>query len=129
MKNLIIVKILTAALLFTGCANLQSLPQYLGTPNAVQADIVILGALAKGKIPADAQTKIHEFATYLNQAASLDLDALFKLLPGTTGSQNGDALISAAKAYLTSVVQRYGARNETTIAYGHAVANGLLTNF
>jgi hypothetical protein len=113
----------------TSCANLQNIQQTLGTPAAVQADLVILGAVAAPHIPDDAKVKIHAFAGYLNQAADLNLDALFALLPGSTGSQNGDALIAAAKAYLTAVVQRYGERNQTAIAYGHAVANGLLANF
>lgn len=129
MKNLLFVKILATALLFTSCAQFQNIQQFLGTPQAVQADIVILGGIAKPKIPADSQAKIHQFATYLNQAADLNLDVLFALLPATTGSQNGDALISAAKAYLTSVVQKYGSHNQTAIAYGRAVANGLLANF
>lgn len=129
MKKLIAFKILAACLLFTSCATIKDLPKYLGSPAQVQADLTIVGGVAKSHIPADAQAKIHQFATYLNQAANLDLDALFALLPATTGSQNGDALIAAAKAYLTSVVQKYGSHNDTAIAYGHAVANGLLANY
>ena len=125
-----ITSFLCIALLgLTSCAQFQNLQQTLGTPPVVQADIIILGGLAKPHLSADVQSKIHWFATQLNQAADLNLDALYALLPGSTGSQNGDALISAAKAYLTSVVQKYGSRNQTTITYGHAVANGLLANF
>lgn len=111
-----------------GCASFQNIEQTIGTPAAVQSELTILGGVAKSHIPADAQAKIHAFAVQLNAAANLDLTALFALIP-TTGSQNGDALVSATKAYLTSVVQKYGTHNATTIAYGHAIANALLANF
>jgi len=131
IKRFGILALCTSLFAFTGCANLnwRNIRETLGTPQAVQADLMILGGLARSHVPDNAKAKIHAFAVYLNQAADLNLDAIFNLLPATTGSQNGDALISAAKGYLTSVVQRYGARNPTAIAYGHAVANGLLANF
>jgi hypothetical protein len=129
MKQLISIKIIAAMLLMSGCAELQNFKQTLGTPAQVQADITILGGVAKSHIPADAQSKIHWFASQLSNAADLNLDALFALLPATTGSQNGDALISAAKAYLTSFVQKYGHNNATALSYARAVAAGLLANF
>jgi hypothetical protein len=128
-KRLGVIALCAATLSFASCANLGNIEQTLGTPAAVQVDITLLGAIAKPHVPTDAQAKIHEFATVLNGLADLNLDTLFLLLPQTTGSQNGDALISAAKAYLTSVVQKYGHNNATTLAYAHAVANGLLANF
>ncbi len=125
LKSLIAI-IACASLI--GCASLQNIQQVLGTPAAVQSELTILGSVAKPHIPADAQAKIHTFALQLQSAANLDLTALFALIP-TTGSQNGDALISAAKAYLTATVQKYGANNGTSIAYAHAVASALLANF
>lgn len=110
------------------CATMQDIQKSLGTPTAVQADITLLGSIAKSHIPTASQAKIHAFATQLQSAANLDLTALFAMIP-TTGSANGDALIGAAKAYLTSVVQKYGNNNPTAISYMHAVANGLLANF
>lgn len=124
-KQLIAI-ILCASLV--GCATLQNIQKILGTPAAVQTELTILGAALKSRIPADAQTRIHGFALHLQSVSNLDLTALFALIP-TTGSQNGDALIASAKAYLTATVQKYGASNPTTIAYARAVAAGLLANF
>lgn len=129
MKKIITSITAVALLSLVSCAQFQNIQQTLGSPPQVQADITILGGIAKSHLSTAAQQKIHSFATQLNQAADLNLNALYALLPPTTGSQNGDALVGAAKAYLTSVVQKYGSRNPTTIAYGHAVANGLLANF
>lgn len=129
MKNLILIPLVAVSLLFSSCASFQNFQQFLGTPQAVQSELTILGGVAKPHIPANAQAKIHEFAVYLNQAADLNLDSLFALLPKTTGSQNGDALIASAKAYLTATVQKYGANNATTLAYAHAISAALLANF
>ncbi len=126
--KLIASLLLVGLLSLSGCATMQDVQKTLGTPQAVQADITIIGGLAASKIPADAKAKIHAFAIQLSAAADLNLDALFALIP-TTGSQNGDALISAAKAYLTVTVQKYGANNATALAYAKAIANGLLANF
>ena len=111
-----------------GCANLQDIQKTLGAPSQVQAELTILGAVAKAHIPASAYPKIHAWALQINSAADLNLEPLFALIP-QTGSQNADALIAAAKAYLTATVQKYGARNQTSIEYAHAVGNALLANF
>lgn len=132
MKNKISISIITitlAAVFVTGCGTtFQNIQEILGSPQQVQAEITILGGIAKPKISADAQVKIHNFAIQLQNAASLDLTPLFALIP-PTGSQNADALIAAAKAYLTSVVQKYGENNQTALSYAKAVAAGLLANF
>lgn len=125
MKQTIAV-LLCASLI--GCASLQDIQKALGSPANVQAELTILGSVAKPHIPASAYPKIHAWALQINSAAELNLEPLFALIP-QTGSQNADALIAAAKAYLTSVVQKYGARNQTSIEYARAVANALLANF
>ena len=117
-----------AACLIMGCTNLAELQKTLGTPAQVQADLTIIGAIAKPKISSEAQARIHQFANYLSKAAALDTTELVAMIP-KTGSINGDALISAAVAYLNSTIAKYGANNQTSLAYAHAVANGLLANF
>jgi outer membrane murein-binding lipoprotein Lpp len=129
VNKLLMAAIAVSAVFLTSCATFQNFQQFLGTPQAVQSEIAILGGIAKPRLSADAQAKIHQFAVALNEASDLNLDRLYALLPATTGSVNGDALISSAKAYITATVQRYGARNPTALAYAHAVANGLLVNF
>lgn len=124
----LLLPIVALALLMDGCASLQNIQQTLGTPEQVQADITILGALAKPHLSADVQGKIHLAAVQINSAANLDLTTLFALIP-STGSVNGDALVAAVKAYLTSFVQRWGSNNATTLSYAHAVGAGLLANF
>ena len=116
------------ALITAGCASLQDVQKALGSPSQVQAELTILGAVAKTHIPSTAYPKIHTWALQINSAADLNLEPLFALIP-QTGSQNADALIAAAKAYLTAIVNKYGARNQTSIEYAHAVGNALLANF
>lgn len=129
MKNLIFVKIIATALLFTSCETVQNVQQWLGTPANVQAEIILLGSAAKSHISPAVQAKIHQGAIYLNQAADLDLNVFYQFLPATTGSENGDKLIAKAKEFLAEAVKKYGSHNATTLAYSHAVANGLLANF
>jgi hypothetical protein len=128
MKKLqtIIAVIMCAS--FVGCETLQSIQATLGSPQQVQAEITILGGLAKPKISSEAQKRIGQFAGYLLQASELNTTELVAMIP-KTGSQNGDALIGAAVAYLNSTLAKYGAKNQTTLAYMKAVANGLLANF
>jgi hypothetical protein len=116
------------ACLIMGCANIADITKTLGSPQQVQTDVTILGTIAKPKISSEAQARIHQFASYLNSAASLDTTELTAMIP-KTGSANADALISAAVAYLNATLAKYGSNNPTTIAYMHAVANGLLANF
>jgi len=119
---------IAVVLLVSGCAQFQGIIQTLGTPTQVQADVAILGALAKPHIPASDQTKIHLFATQLNAASSLDATQLLALIPQLNNPQ-GQALIAAVSAYINSALAKWGSNNAQTLAYGHAVANGLLSNF
>lgn len=128
MKKLLVAKIVCAALFFSGCAQWQNIQQTLGTPAQVQADVAILGGVAKPHIPAGDQAKIHLFATQLNAAASLDVSQLVALIPHVS-DPNAAALIAAGVAYVNAALAKWGGNNGTTLAYGHAVANGLLADF
>ena len=128
MKYLPLWASLCAAVVMIGCTNFAQLETTLGTPTQVQADITILGAIAKPKISVEGQASIHKFANYLVAASALDTTELVAMIP-KTGSINGDALISATVAFLNSTLAKYGARNTTTIAYMHGLGIGLLANF
>ena len=84
--------------------------------------------MAKPRIPATAQTQIHQFATQLAALADLNTANLVALIP-KTGSVTADALIASAVGFLNTALARWGEHNPTTLAYAHAVANGLLVNF
>lgn len=129
MKKLILIPLVAIALFLNSCASLQNIQQILGTPQSVQAEITLIGGVVKTHVSPAIQIKIHQAATYLVQAANLDLSTLFNLLPATTGSWNGDLLITKVKETVTAIVNRYGSQNPTTIAYAKAIGNGLLANF
>ncbi len=131
MKLFTTIAIAIAALMFASCAStsFQSVEKLLGSPAMVQTDISIIGGLAKSHLSAETQVRIHQFAVTLQSASDLNLDALYALLPSTTGSLAGDSIISAAKSYLASAVKTYGSRNPTSLAYARAVAQGLLVQF
>lgn len=126
MKTILIA---IACLSLTSCATIRNIPQTVGPPSQVQEDVTYLGRRAKQYISAENQVKIHNFATQLNTTANLDLSVLYALLPQTTGSITGDILLASAKTTLSLIVSIYGANNPTTLAYAHAIANGLLANF
>jgi hypothetical protein len=130
MKKLQTIIAVITCVFFTGCATFQAnVETFLGSPSQVQADVTYAGARVKQYVSAGNQAKIHNFATQLSTTANLDLSALFALLPTTTGSWTADLVIANAKAVLTLVVNKWGSNNPTTLAYAHAVANGLLANF
>jgi hypothetical protein len=130
MKNTIkLAVIAVSALLFTSCASTQDFLKALGTPAMVQYDVATLGTLAKPRITDQKVLDgIHKFAIDLQQAGNLDASQLVALIPHT-GNAQADALIAAAVSFANSAIAKFGAHNQTTLAYIQAVANGLLANF
>ena len=122
------IAVLTLALFLFGCANWQQWQQTLGTPAQVQADVSVLAALTKPHIPANAQAQIHKWATQLASLADLNAAQLVALIP-KTGNATADAMIASSTAFLNMALAKFGEHNPTTLAYAHAVANGLLSNF
>lgn len=129
-KNAVVLFILALTPMLAGCStiNWQQVEQTLGTPQQVQIDVSVLAALAKPKIPADAQAQIHQWANQLGALVDLNTQQLVALIP-KTGSATADALIASASGFLNIALARWGEHNATTLAYAHAVANGLLINF
>ncbi len=120
--------LITTPIMFNGCANWQQVQQTLGSPQQVQIDVTLLGSVAKSRIPANAQAQIHTFATQLSALADLNTAQLVALIP-KTGNAIADALIASSSGFLNMALVKWGEHNATTLAYAHAVANGLLANF
>ena len=127
MKKLITLPLVA---LLCGCAsvNWQNVQQTLGTPADVQTYVTVIGALAKPKIPSNAQTSIHTYATALSGLASLNSAQLIALIP-KTGSPTADALIASSTVFINIALTHWGENNSNALAYAKAVANGLLANF
>lgn len=118
-----------ATSLMIGCANTDSFLKAIGTPESIQYDLTVLGAIAKPHITdPNVLAQIHKFATDLQQVGNLDASQLVALIPHT-GNPEAEALISAAVGYLNSVIAKFGSHNPTTLAYIKAVANGVLVNY
>lgn len=133
MKKLIVSALIACSLitasLFIGCASTQQFLQVLGTPAQVQADVTVLGAVAKPRITdPNVLATIHKFAVDLQQAGNLDPSQLIALIPHT-GNVEADALIAAAVSFVNSAIQKWGSNNGTTLAYIKAVSGGLLATF
>ena len=137
MKTRQLIRILVAALIISGSVllipgcgtiNWQQIQQTIGSPAQVQIDVSVLSAIAKPRIPANAQAQIHQWATQLAALADLNTAQLVALIP-KTGNATADALIASSSGFLNMALARWGEHNPTTLAYVHSVANGLLSNF
>jgi hypothetical protein len=132
MKNMTTIKLAAmalAALLITSCASTQDFLKALGPPSQVQYEITQIGALAKPRITDQKVLDgIHKFGVDLQQAGNLDTSQLVALIPHT-GNPSADALIAAAVSFVNSAIAKFGAHNQTTLAYIQAAANGVLANF
>jgi hypothetical protein len=118
--------VVATSLILAGCAGTQNVQTTLGPPAQVQQEVTALGSVAKAHIASSSvKAQVHQFATYLLQASSLDFTTVHSLVP-KTGNMNADALIAAGLAYLEAAAGKWGAHNATTLAYAKAVGNGLI---
>jgi len=126
-----ILSLVTALALFLqGCANFQSnVELVLGSPDQFGTRLEFVVEQIKPYLSTEAKGRLHQAGTWLVNDATGDLNALFALLPASTGSWTGDLAVANIKATLTVVVAKYGAHNATTFAYFKAAGNVLLTNF
>jgi len=130
MKFLPIWASLVACLIMMGCANFQAnVTTVLGSPEQFGTRLEFVVEQVKPYLSTEAKGRLHQSGTWLVQDATGDLNALFALLPATTGSWTGDLAVANIKATLTIVVGKYGAHNATTFAYFKSAGNVLLKNF
>lgn len=124
----ILIPIVALSLLFSSCATFQQLPQILGPPAQVQADITALGSRVVLRVSPEVKAQIHLFGQRLVAAADLNDAELVALIP-RTGNAEADALINSAVTLVRYAIAKFGSHNQTTLSYFRAAGNGLLANF
>lgn len=126
MKRLLLIPILFLA----GCAITPNVQQIIGSPQQVQAEVAALGAIAHPYVPSRDVAQVHNFANALATCTAINSTILLGLIPAAHNPPTRtDALISASAAFVSLALSRYSQSDPQTVAYAHAVGNGLLVSF
>jgi hypothetical protein len=100
------------------------------SPENVQRDITVLGALAKPNLPANVVSDISEFKNVLGPLATDTIAPdtfaalIAKYVPANRNSLATGIVTVASTAYNVAYA-KYGPHNKSTIAYLKAIADGL----